>query len=37
MTKNNPLITITQTIRFGNFKVEPDSMMVLPGSPLAQV
>ena len=31
MTKTNDLITITQSGRIGDFKVEPDNVMVLPG------
>ena len=32
MTEPTPLITFTQTMRVGDFKVEPDNVMVLPGT-----
>jgi hypothetical protein len=31
MNEPTPLITMTQTLRVGDFKVEPDGVMVLPG------
>jgi hypothetical protein len=37
MTENNQLITITQSGRIGDFKVEPDNVMVLPGAELYEV
>lgn len=37
MTENNQLISITQSGRIGDFKVEPDNVMVLPGVELYEV
>jgi hypothetical protein len=37
MAENNQLITITQSGRIGDFKVEPDNVMVLPGTELYEV
>jgi hypothetical protein len=37
MTETNQLIIITQSGRIGDFKVEPDNVMVLPGVELYQV
>jgi hypothetical protein len=37
MAETNPLISITQSGRIGDFKVVPDNVMVLPGVELYQV
>lgn len=34
MTETIPLITMTQSMRLGDFKVEPDGIMILPGTEL---